>query len=51
MQDVAHMGERRNTDKVLVGKPEGNLRTSSRMERCGMDSTSSGQVAVAVIHF
>jgi len=30
------MGEKRNADKVLVGKPEGRLRISSRMERCGM---------------
>jgi len=44
------MGEKRNADKVLVGKPEGRLKTSSRMERCGMDSSSSGQGEVAVIN-
>jgi hypothetical protein len=36
--------------KVLVGKPERRLRTSTRMERRGMDSSSSGQGEVAVIN-
>jgi hypothetical protein len=44
------MGERRNTDKVLVGKPEGRLRISTRRERRGMDTSGSGQGEVAVIN-
>ena len=47
---MAHRGERRNTDKVLVRKPEGRLRTSTRMERRGMNSSSSGQGEVTVIN-
>jgi hypothetical protein len=50
VQHVAHMAEGRNTDKVLVGKPEGRLRTSTRMERRGMGSSSSGQGEMAVIN-
>jgi hypothetical protein len=34
----------------LVGKPEGRLRTSTRMERRGMNSSSSGQGEVTVIN-
>jgi len=51
VQHVVPMGERRNADKILVGKPEGRLRISTRMERCGMDSFNSGQGEVAVINF